>query len=288
MTMAIIPAIEMQKLFARTEELWNSATEPAVNANLELRDLFQRTRELAIEQMRENEHLRVQNLLLERQKMEAEQRLDHSRLGKENEQLKAELELINVRLAEMERETKKFRRRYEDIEEYSTNLSNIYVASTQLHATLDFSEVVVKAQEILWNLVAAPVFAIFLLNEKDGSLVLVGGEGVEGRFPGNSIAQPVGVMAEVIADGASLFVDNETTGDPLACIPLKVEDRGVVGIINVYEVEEHKGGISDLDKELFDMLASQMATAMASSRVYTETLKKLKSMESFVNLIKPV
>jgi hypothetical protein len=35
-------------------------------------------------------------------------------------------------------------------------------------------------------------------------------------------------------------------------------------------------------------MASQTATAMSSSKVYSETVKKLRSMESFLNLCKPV
>lgn len=286
--MSSIPAVEIQKLFALSEELYSSqASNPQGGALIELRRLFGRTRELTVELMRENEHLRVQNLLLEKQKLEAEQRLDHSRLGKENEQLRSELEMLNKRLAELEAKTQKFRRRYEDIEQYNMALSNVYIASNQLHSTLDFSEVVKTAGEILWNFIASPVFAIFLLDERSGELMLVGGEGVEGRFPGDRLSAPEGMMADALAGGASLFIDGEVRGDPLACIPLRTEGRGVVGLINVYEVEEHKGGLSDMDKELFDLLASQTATAMTSSRVYSDTLKKLKSMESFINLIKP-
>jgi GAF domain-containing protein len=96
------------------------------------------------------------------------------------------------------------------------------------------------------------------------------------------------MIAEALAEGVSLFLDNQTAGDPLACVPLKIEGRGVVGLITIFEIEQHKGGLSDLDKELFDLLASQTATAMTSSKVYSETVKKLKSMESFLNLIKPV
>src|SRR5262245_59900184 len=95
-----IPAVEMQQLFAKTEELRMSsrATEP--HDAQAMKELFRRTKELTIELMRDNEQLRVQNLLLERQRMEADQRHDNSRLGKENEQLKSELELLNARLAE--------------------------------------------------------------------------------------------------------------------------------------------------------------------------------------------
>jgi hypothetical protein len=95
------------------------------------------------------------------------------------------------------------------------------------------------------------------------------------------------MIAEALAAGNSVFLEGVTSGDPLACVPLKVEERGVVGLVVVYAIEEHKGGLTDLDKELFELLANQTATAMTSSRVYSETVKKLKSMESFLSLIKP-
>lgn len=283
--MSTVPAVEMQRLFARTEELWNSNSDQTGATASEMHELFRRTKDLTVELMRDSEQLRVQNLLLERQKIEAEQRLDHSRLGKENEQLRAELQLFNERLADMEKKTQNFRRRYEDIEQYNTALSNVYVASNKLHSTLDFTEIVKTAGEILWNLIAASSYAIFLRDEKTGDLMLVGGEGIEGRFPNDRIHEPTGMIAEALAEGISLFIDGEISGDPLACVPLKVDQRGVVGLITLYQIDEHKGGLSDLDRKLFELLASQTATAIASSRVYSETVKKLKSMESFVNLM---
>ena len=282
-----VPAIEINRLFARSEELINGSSKGNQPHSQDLRELFNRTKELAVELMRENEQLRVHNVLLERQKLEAEQRYSNSRMGIENEQLKAELDLLNKQLAELEKRTQKFRRRYEDIEQYNTALSNVYIASNQLHATLDFGEVVKTANEILWNLVAAPVFAIFLRNEKTGVFSLIGGEGIEGRFPSDVLPPPTGLIAQALEEGVSLFLDDAVTGDPLAVIPLSTEARGVIGLITVYEIEEHKGHLSDLDKELFDLLASQTATALTSSQVYSETIKKVKSMESFIKLIKP-
>jgi hypothetical protein len=280
------PAIEMQQLFARSEELCK-ANGASAEANAELREVMRRTKDLVIELMRDNEQLRVRNLLLERQKLEAEQRLDGTRLGKENEQLRAELDLLNSRLGELEKKSQKYRKRFDEIEQYNMALSNVYVASHQLHSTLDFTEVVKTAEEILWNLVAAPVFAIFLRNERTGDLTRVGGVGTEERYPDDILHDPSGMVADALESGESLFIEDVVTGDPLAAIPLKVEGRGVVGLIAVYEIEEHKGSITDLDRELFELLASQTATAISSSRVYTDTIKKLKSMESFISLIKP-
>ena len=94
------------------------------------------------------------------------------------------------------------------------------------------------------------------------------------------------MIAEALSEGTSMFVEGATSADPLACVPLKIEER-VVGLVTVYEIEKHKECLSDLDKELFELLANQTATAMTSSRVYSETVKKLKSMESFLSLIKP-
>lgn len=279
--------VEMQRLFAQTEEFFNGSFAATPEAIRDARDMVRRTKDLATDLLREINQVRVQNILLEKQKQQAEERLDQSVLGKEIEQMKAELDQLNKRLPELEKQSQKFRRRYEDVEQYNMALSNVYIASNQLHATLDFTEVVKTAGEILWNLVAAPVYAIFLRDEKRGDLMLVGGEGLEGRFSNDRLREPTGMIAEAMNEGVSLFIDGETSGDPLACVPLKIEERGVIGVINVYEIEPHKGGLSDIDKELFDLLASQTATAMTSSRVYSDTLKKLKSMESFINLIKP-
>jgi hypothetical protein len=65
--MSSIPAIEINRLFARSEELISGTSEGCTNAQADLRGLFRSTRELAVELMRDNEQLRVQNLLLERQ-----------------------------------------------------------------------------------------------------------------------------------------------------------------------------------------------------------------------------
>jgi len=265
--MSNIPVVEMQRLFARTEELMNSTGE--ASDTQAMREVVRRTKDLTVELMRDNEQLRVQNLLLERQKIEAEQRLDHSRLGKENEQLRAELDLLNSRLNDIEKKSQKFRRRYEDIEQYNMALSNVYIAASQLHSTLDFTEVVKMAEEILWNFVASPAFAIFLLDERTGDLKLVGGQGIEGRFPSETLHEPAGMMAQALTAGSSVFLEGVASGDPLACVPLKVEERGVVGLVAVYEIEEHKEGLSELDKELFELLANQTASAMTSSRVYS-------------------
>lgn len=276
------PMVELQRIFARTEELCGVITDPEQRPTEEIRDLLRQMKELAAELMRENERLRMQNLLLERQRAEADQRLSGSQLGKENEQLRRELSAAERRIATLASEMQKYRRRYEELAQQSSALLNVFVAANRLHSTLASDEVIRIAEEILWNMIAASVFAIFVRDEKRGGLTLVGGRGVRGH--------QLDLNDELMAALASGAVDSVQKGEPdapLALIPLKLEDGTITGLIVVYEFEEHKKGVSELDRMLFEMLASQMATAIMCARLYGETIKKLRSMESFINLIKP-
>jgi hypothetical protein len=283
-------AIEITKALSRALEICNSTADIGYlhgSATNELRDLLLRNKEMVTDLLRELEQLRVQNLLLEKQKSEAEKRIDVTTLGKENRQLKAELDLLNERLAESEAKFKKYRYRYENLEQHNMSLSSAFTASSNLHETLDFSEVVKTAHEILWNLIASPVFAIFIYDERTKELSLISGEGLENKFASNCIKEPTGMMAQALDELEAQYIEGTTKGDPLACIPLVLDNERVIGLIAIYEVEQHKGGISESDKELFELIARQTATAFTSSRVYGETVKKLKATESFLNLIKP-
>jgi len=276
------PMVELQRIFARTEELCGVITDSEERPNEEIRELLRRMKDVAAELMRENERLRMQNLLLERQRAEADQRLSGSQLGKENEELKRELSAFERRVAALEFEAQKYRRRYEELAQRNSALLNVFVAANRLHSTLASDEVIRIAEEILWDMIAASAFAIFLRDEKRGGLVLVGGRGVQGhRFDIND------ELIAALENGTASSMHGDEPDAPLALIPLKLEDGTVTGLIVVYAFAEHKRGASELDRMLFEMLASQMATAIMCARLYGETIKKLRSMESFINLIKP-
>ena len=68
-------------------------------------------------------------------------------------------------LSEIQEESKKASERYVEVEQQNTNLANLYVASYQLHSTLDFREVIQIVQEIVINLIGAEAFAILLLDD---------------------------------------------------------------------------------------------------------------------------
>ena len=78
----------------------------------------------------------------------------------------------------VEEENKDFANRYIEVEAENNNLANLYVASYQLHSTLDFSESLKIILEIVMNLIGAEEFSIMMLDEKTNELTIVAQEGM--------------------------------------------------------------------------------------------------------------
>ncbi len=143
---------------------------------------------------------------------------------------------VEARFRKAEEENKEFADRYIEIEEQNNNLANLYVASYQLHSTLDFNEVVRIVQEIVINLIGAEVFHVLMVSEKTGQLEV---EASEGQSPTrSSIPLGEGHIGEAAESGDNYFADDVSRTepsdfeDPLAVIPLKITDS-TIGVISI-------------------------------------------------------
>src|SRR5882724_6618002 len=67
-------------------------------------------------------------------------------------------------LSEIQEESRKASARYVEVEQQNTNLANLYVASYQLHGTLNRQRVLDSIQEIVINLIGSEELAIWELN----------------------------------------------------------------------------------------------------------------------------
>src|SRR5919201_6678310 len=76
------------------------------------------------------------------------------------EELLRDNERLRKRLGALEEENKDYASRYTEIEHQNNNLAALYVASYQLHSTLDFREVIHVVQEIIRDLIGAKSYAI--------------------------------------------------------------------------------------------------------------------------------
>jgi nitrate/nitrite-specific signal transduction histidine kinase len=191
----------------------------------------------------------------------------------------------------VEEENKDFANRYIEVEAENNNLANLYVASYQLHSTLDFSECLKIILEIVMNLIGAEEFSIMMLDEKTNEMTIVAQEGM-GPEARASVKLGEGVIGSAAKSGESFYRAGDPKDlksvdylNPLVVIPLKIKEH-VIGVIVIYKLLVQKEAFSPVDYELFTMLAGHAATALFSSKLYSQSERKLTTIQSFLDLLK--
>lgn len=258
----------------------------------EFLQIFKKGEEFTKDLIKENERLRFKIAQLEETIQNAGNEEKIVLYEERIRLLDQEISSLSERYRKVEEENKDFVSKYLEVETENNNLANLYVASYQLHSTLDSNEVIRIVMEIIINLIGAERFAIFLIDEKANELVPVAAEGLlVGEVPKIKLAE--GIIGGVAKEGESYFA--EKTGDtsgqnsdlrkPFVCIPLKIKEH-VIGVISIYSLFVQKGVFSNIDYELFNLLAGHAATAIFSSRLYTQSERKLTTIQSFLDLLK--
>jgi len=215
---------------------------------------------------------------------------DTGKMAEMIRQLQLEKEEILNKYKDVEAENKDFASRYIEVEEENNNLANLYVASYQLHSTLDYQEVLRIVLEVLLNLVGADRCAILLRDEESPDLTVAASEGLH-HLNLKKVKMGEGIIGRVGQTGESHFVSdlkNIPSSDPLfpiVCIPLKIKEH-ILGVIAVFSLlEQKKEKLSRIDYELFSMLAGHAATAIFSSRLYSQSERKLSTIHGLINLL---
>jgi len=60
----------------------------------------------------------------------------------------------------------------------------------------------------------------------------------------------------------------------------------LIGAIVIYSLLEQKQSFSPLDYELFNLLAGHAATALFASKLFSESERKLNTIQGFLDLLK--
>ncbi len=258
----------------------------------EFMQVFKKGAEFSQELLRENERLRFRILELENAQgisaLSAQESVENLRLLERIADLEREKEEILERISQIEEENKDFANRYVEIESENNNLANLYIASYQLHSTLDFREVLQIIIEIMINLIGAETFAIMLLDEKTRMLEAVATEGLE-REDIPTVRMGEGVIGDVARTGENFFVPDLDRyeidlSNPMVCIPLKIKEQ-CIGVLVIYKLLQQKKAFADVDYELFTLLAGHAATAVFSSRLYSDSERKLNTIQGFLDLL---
>jgi GAF domain-containing protein len=205
---------------------------------------------------------------------------------------------LERRLATAESDVKELASRLVESEHQGGRLMNLYVATYQLHATLDPAEVQATIAEIAINLLGAQQF-VLLLRKDDAAgcdIALIEGTGTSGA-PGAPGAEPGDldvfysgeiyaggdpVVDATLADGV-LRLGPTADSRALAAVPLRVQNE-VVGALVLLKLLDHKPILRAEDRDLLDLLSAHAASALFAARLFATKDRKLRTLESLVKL----
>ncbi len=209
-----------------------------------------------------------------------------SKADAEKAALVEKLARLEKRLSEVEEENQDLSARYVRITQQNESLTNLYVASHQLHSTLDPQAVLGIVNEILTNLIGAEEFTVFLVDKTTRELTPVTGGGALARRASGEFRWEENILGRVIETGEPFYLDekNPLPGGPLACVPLKIKQE-VVGAILIFKLLVQKEGFTPLDSEILNLLAGHAATAVVASHLYADARRKLKTIQGFMKLL---
>ncbi|MBW6509619.1 MAG: response regulator [Desulfuromonadales bacterium] len=211
-------------------------------------------------------------------------------LEDECSRLRREQDEAMQRIGELEEENLDFANQLVKVEQVNNNLTNLYLASSRLHSTLDRDETLDIIKEVVINFVGAEKFAILLYNRASNELFFETGEGFEESAAFPVISAVDGVLGEVVNDGENYFSSGSIVDGsddllaPIVAIPLKTQQH-LIGVLAVYRLFIQKEQLESIDYQLFSMLGEHAATALFSSSLYAKSERKRQTYEGFVDLL---
>lgn len=220
-----------------------------------------------IRMAQEEQQQYVQSLLSENERLRNTMAVLESDKRRSDEQcriLTAELETLRAQLETATSESEHYITRYHQIEIHNSNLANLYVASYQLHTSIDRVSVLSAIQEIVANFIGSEQMAVFEANA-NGSFTLISASGVDtvrlGRF---TLGE--GPIASHIKSG-KIYVNPSAGQDQItACVPLAV-GPAILGAILIFRLLDHKPALQAIDHEIFDLLAVHASAALYCATV---------------------
>jgi hypothetical protein len=222
--------------------------------------------------MTDNERLRALIATLGSENLRMKE--DLSQVQQALESHEKEKERLQKELASVAAENRRFSEQYVEVDRQNSNLANLYVAGYRLHGTLNRDEVLAVILEIIINMIGSEELGVFEVEPEGKGLTLLASFGIDEALY-QSLSFDSGIIGEVASGGNPYFANKEEKrdfkfpgeSDLTACIPLKVDGK-VTGAIAVFRLLGHKSGLEEIDRELFDLLATQAAMALHATGLY--------------------
>ncbi len=270
---------------------------PGFKEGYRIVSLFDQGKKFTEELLKENERLRlvVRNLSEENRALKHQTEADGisqlkdriALLEKEKANLQKEIEIQRKESAAMEEENREFAERYIQVERQNSDLISMYVASYQLHATLNYEEVIKTVKDITINMMGGESFAVYLIDNANKQLIQIAEEGMEELdIPTPRLDDEI--IEQVFHSNSAKLVENKAEysdgTEPIAYLPLTLGEEPF-GIIIIYKLLIQKEGFKELDYELIELLGKHAASAIYSAKIHTLSERKKNTLEGFIKLI---
>jgi hypothetical protein len=161
-------------------------------------------------------------------------------------------------------------------------LLKLYVASHQLYASLKPPDVLAAIREIVANLVGAETFALLIRDDEKLVYEIALAEGPSHWQSGGTYRGGIETVDRALVEGITSFSAADAVR---AAIPLRVQGD-TVGALILVKLFGHKDEISEDDKELLQLLGANAAAALHTARAYARADRKIRTLESLVEILK--
>jgi GAF domain-containing protein len=173
-----------------------------------------------------------------------------------------------------------------EAEAHNNDLASLYTAGYQLQTALDPDAAIEIIVEIAVNLIGAADFAVCLVEEGSREFVTTRRQGDTVPTALRRPRRHLWPQEDAAIEMRRTFFATEDPLGPLSCTPLFFEEQ-LVGVLSIYRLLSHKEGFTSLDWQIMDLLAAQAAIAIVSARARLAMDRKLKTVQGFIDLIKP-
>jgi len=259
--------------------------------DLFIQQFFRKGAQLTEEVLKENERLRdrIAELEGENGRLRAHLASDTAMrdLLRKIEALESEKNTLLQRSNAMAAVSDRFTSRHAEVESELASLANLYVATSQIHASSNVRQVLRNIKELLAQLLGAARFGVYIASDDKRELVAVASEGQSfadiATLPVND-----GPIGRAFSTG-KLFYDTDndvskgTVERPAAAVPLSI-DGTPIGVIAIFGTLSQKTAFDDQDSELFRLLGTQAALALVSARLFTDAGRKVPGVQAFLDL----
>lgn len=171
-------------------------------------------------------------------------------------------------------------------EQQAAQLANLYVATYQLHASLDPEDVCAAIVDIGVNLLGAEKFSLLVAGENSRLAVAAKSPRMPSAyFDAAGYYRPGDPLVDECIATRKIGFGPVPESRAIAVVPFTARGE-LVGLLIIDGFFRHKQGLTSEDRELLDLMAAHAASALLAARFFHVTQRKLHTYEGLLGLLR--